>query len=61
MPNIANAEWNGNLKEGQGHFDTGALDGEYSFKSRFEDEKRRRREPRAADRAPRTPPASRWS
>ena len=38
MPNIANAEWNGNLKEGKGHFSTGSLDGDYSFKSRFEGE-----------------------
>ena len=28
MPNIANAEWTGNLKEGQGRFDAGSLEGE---------------------------------
>ena len=38
MPNIANAGWQGNLKEGKGHFNTGGIDGEFSFKSRFEDE-----------------------
>ncbi|HYI36353.1 MAG TPA: OsmC family peroxiredoxin [Thermoleophilaceae bacterium] len=37
MPNVANAEWNGNLKEGQGHFSAGSLEGEFTFKSRFED------------------------
>ena len=37
MPNTANAEWTGNLKEGKGRFDTGSLDGEFTFKSRFED------------------------
>ncbi len=38
MPNTANAEWNGNLKEGKGQFDTGSLEGGFSFKSRFEGE-----------------------
>ena len=40
MPNTANAEWNGNLKEGRGQFDIGdgSITGSYSFKSRFEDE-----------------------
>ena len=38
MPNIANAEWTGNLKEGRGHFDTGWMEGDFSFKSRFEGE-----------------------
>ena len=38
MPNTANAEWNGNLKEGKGHFDTGSLEGGFTFKSRFEGE-----------------------
>ena len=38
MPNIANAEWNGDLKEGRGHFDAGSLEGAFTFKSRFEDE-----------------------
>ena len=38
MPNIANAGWQGNLKEGKGGFNTGGIDGEFSFKSRFEDE-----------------------
>src|SRR5213595_1266606 len=32
----ANAEWNGNLREGKGHVKFGAFDGEYSFASRFE-------------------------
>jgi osmotically inducible protein OsmC len=38
MPNTANAEWNGNLKEGRGQFEVGdgSLSGTYSFKSRFE-------------------------
>jgi len=38
MPNTANAEWTGNLKEGKGHFNTGSLEGDFSFKSRFEGE-----------------------
>ena len=38
MPNVGNAEWTGNLKEGKGHFNTGSIEGEYSFKSRFEGE-----------------------
>lgn len=38
MPNTANAGWEGNLKEGKGHFNTGSIDGDYSFKSRFEGE-----------------------
>ena len=38
MPNTANAEWNGNLKEGRGHFSTGSLEGDFTFKSRFEGE-----------------------
>jgi len=38
MPNIANAEWNGNLEQGRGHFNTGSIEGDYSFKSRFEGE-----------------------
>jgi osmotically inducible protein OsmC len=38
MPNTANAKWEGNLKEGRGHFSTGSLDGDYSYKSRFEGE-----------------------
>ena len=37
MPNIANAEWSGDLKGGRGHFDAGSLEGEFTFKSRFED------------------------
>ncbi len=38
MPNTANAEWNGNLKEGHGRFDTGdgSISGSYSYLSRFE-------------------------
>lgn len=38
MPNTANAEWTGNLKEGKGHFDTGdgSIEGSFSFTSRFE-------------------------
>jgi osmotically inducible protein OsmC len=36
MPNTANAEWTGNLKEGKGNFSTGSLEGDYSYKSRFE-------------------------
>jgi osmotically inducible protein OsmC len=34
----ANAEWNGNLRQGAGHmrFGQGAFDGQYSFGSRFE-------------------------
>ena len=32
------AEWQGDLKSGSGHFTAGdSIDGEYSFKSRFED------------------------
>ena len=38
MPNVGNAEWTGNLKEGKGHFNTGSIEGEYSYKSRFEGE-----------------------
>jgi osmotically inducible protein OsmC len=38
MPNTANAKWEGNLKEGRGHFSTGSLEGDYSYKSRFEGE-----------------------
>jgi osmotically inducible protein OsmC len=38
MPNTANAQWEGNLKEGRGHFSTGSIDGDYSYKSRFEGE-----------------------
>ena len=38
MPNTATAEWNGDLKQGRGHFSTGSLQGDYSFKSRFEGE-----------------------
>ena len=38
MPNTANAGWEGNLKEGKGHFNTGSIDGDYSYKSRFEGE-----------------------
>ena len=40
MPNTADAEWNGNLKEGKGHFEVGdgSLSGGFSYKSRFEDE-----------------------
>ncbi len=35
----ANAVWEGNLKEGKGnvHLGSGAFDGQYSFKSRFEE------------------------
>jgi osmotically inducible protein OsmC len=35
----ANAEWNGNLKEGKGNlaFGDGAYSGQYSFSSRFEE------------------------
>ena len=35
----ANAEWEGNLKDGNGRLrtETGAVDGRYSFSSRFED------------------------
>jgi len=38
MPNTANAEWNGNLKEGRGQFEVGdnSLSGTFSYKSRFE-------------------------
>jgi osmotically inducible protein OsmC len=35
----ANAEWKGNLKEGEGRVRFGAFDNPYSFKSRFEDGK----------------------
>jgi osmotically inducible protein OsmC len=38
MPNTADATWEGNLKEGRGHFSTGSLEGDYSYKSRFEGE-----------------------
>ena len=38
MPNTASAQWEGNLKEGRGHFNTGSLEGGYTFKSRFEGE-----------------------
>ena len=36
----ASAEWQGNLREGSGSFSTasGALGGEYSFRTRFEEE-----------------------
>ena len=39
MPNTANATWNGPLKEGEGkvRLGQGAFEGNYSFKSRFED------------------------
>jgi osmotically inducible protein OsmC len=38
MPAKANAEWQGDLKSGQGTFTAGdSISGEYSFKSRFED------------------------
>lgn len=39
--NTANAEWNGNLKDGKGQFalGQGGCQGQYSFKSRFEGEK----------------------
>src|SRR5713226_161238 len=35
----AEAEWNGSLREGEGHLKlgSGAFDGKYSFKTRFED------------------------
>ena len=35
----ANAEWKGNLRQGDGHmrFGGGAFDGRYSFSSRFEE------------------------
>ncbi len=40
MANTANAEWNGDLKGGRGHFEVGdgSLSGDFSFKSRFEGE-----------------------
>lgn len=39
MPARANAEWNGDLKTGHGTFLAGeSITGEYSFKTRFEDE-----------------------
>jgi osmotically inducible protein OsmC len=39
MPNTANAVWTGALKEGAGKvkLGNGAFEGDYSFKSRFED------------------------
>src|SRR3954447_1093110 len=39
MPNTANAKWSGSLKEGSGavKLGGGAFEGQYSFKSRFED------------------------
>src|SRR3954447_10154006 len=39
MPNTANAVWSGALKEGAGkvRLGNGAFEGDYSFKSRFED------------------------
>jgi len=39
MPNIAHATWTGALKEGSGKVKLGggAFEGDYSFKSRFED------------------------
>ena len=39
MPNIANARWTGALREGTGKVSlgNGAFEGNYSFKSRFED------------------------
>jgi osmotically inducible protein OsmC len=39
MPNTANAIWTGALKEGAGkvRLGNGAFEGDYSFKSRFED------------------------
>src|SRR4051812_15489052 len=39
MPNTANAKWSGALKEGSGtvKLGGGAFEGQYSFKSRFED------------------------
>ena len=40
MPSSANAEWNGNLKEGHGQFEIGdgSITGGFSYKSRFEGE-----------------------
>jgi osmotically inducible protein OsmC len=39
MPNIGAATWRGDLKSGSGTFTAGeAISGEYSFKTRFEDE-----------------------
>ncbi len=40
MPSSANAEWNGDLKNGRGQFEVGdnALSGSFSYKSRFEGE-----------------------
>ena len=37
--NTAHAEWQGTLKEGKGHLalDSGAYEGDFTFKSRFED------------------------
>lgn len=38
MPARANAQWNGDLKTGNGTFTAGeSITGEYSFRSRFED------------------------
>ena len=39
MPNIADAVWTGSLKEGSGKvkLNSGAFEGNYTFKSRFED------------------------
>lgn len=38
MPAKGNAQWNGDLKSGNGTFTAGdSITGEYSFKSRFED------------------------
>jgi lipoyl-dependent peroxiredoxin len=39
MPNTANAKWTGTIKEGAGkvRLGGGAFEGDYSFKSRFED------------------------
>ena len=37
--NTAHAQWTGSLKEGKGHLslDSGAYEGDFTFKSRFED------------------------
>ncbi|MBJ7470823.1 MAG: peroxiredoxin, partial [Solirubrobacteraceae bacterium] len=38
MPAKGHAEWNGDLKSGNGTFTAGeGISGEFSFKSRFED------------------------
>ncbi len=57
----AEAQWNGSLKEGNGHLkvETGTLDAAYSFKSRFEGGKETNPE-ELLGASYRMPAASRW-